>query len=147
MNDIPAQPYPVPAVRALIEDSKGRVLILRRSGTEHGHGGWCLPGGKIDYGQTIEDALALEIVEETSLQLLSAEFFFFQNSLPLHPGGMHCINFYFHCRVSGSIRINDESSEFTWIGPAEIDSYEIVFRNDEAIRRHFGSISNLFFTK
>ena len=127
MNGIPAQPYPAPVVPALIEDAGGRVLIIRRSDTKYGHEGWCPPGGKIDYGQTIQDALALEIAEETSLQLLSSESFFFQNTLPMHPGGMHCINFCFHCRVNGSIRINDESSEFTWIGPAEINSYEISF--------------------
>ena len=130
--------YPVPVVRALIEDPRGRILLLERAGTGHGDGGWCLPGGKIDYGKTVDEALAQEIMEETSLDLCSARFFFFQDSLPFHPGGMHCINFYFHCRVKGDLRLNDESSGYAWIGPAEMGAYNIVFRNDEAIRRHFG---------
>jgi 8-oxo-dGTP diphosphatase len=131
------QLYPIPVVRALIENSASRILLLKRATTEYGQGKWCLPGGKIDYGQTVEAALAKEILEETSLQLLAADFLFFQNSLPLHPGGMHCINFYFHCRVSGDLKLNTESSEYAWIGSAEIPNYNIVFRNDEAIVRHF----------
>jgi mutator protein MutT len=137
MFDHPDQPYPIPVVRALIENSEGRILLLRRAETAHGQGKWCLPGGKIDYGQTVEAALAKEILEETSLQLLATDFFFFQNSLPLHPGGMHCINFYFHCRVSGDLKLNAESSAYAWIGPAEVGNYNIVFRNEEAIRRHY----------
>jgi 8-oxo-dGTP diphosphatase len=139
MIDNPAQLYPIPIVRALIENSEGHVLLLKRADTAYGNGGWCLPGGKIDYGQTVEDALKREIKEETSLRLLSADFFFFQDSLPLQPGEMHCINLYFHCSVSGDLRLNDESSDYVWIGSSEIDSYNVVFRNEEAIKRHFES--------
>jgi ADP-ribose pyrophosphatase YjhB (NUDIX family) len=131
------QDYPVPAVRALIENSEGKILLLRRAKSQHGEGGWCLPGGKIDYGQTVEEALAQEILEETALHLLEAKFFLFQDSLPVHPGDMHCINLYFRCRVSGTIRLNEESSEYVWLGPDQIISYDIVFKNEAAIRRHF----------
>jgi len=139
MNGNPSQLYPVPAVRALITDAQGRILLLQRSAAGHEPGAWCLPGGKIDYGQTVEAALAGEILEETSLQLLAAEFFFFQDSLSPGPEGMHCLNFYFHCQVSGELRLNAESSDYAWIGPEEIGDYDIVFKNDEAIRRHFES--------
>lgn len=130
---------PVPVVRALIEDSKGRVLLLRRSNTEHGLGAWCLPGGKVDYGQTVEDALRREVLEETSLRISSMEFWFLQDSLPSLAGDMHCINLYFRCRASGDIRLNDESGEYAWVGPGETGAYRIVFRNEEALRRHFES--------
>jgi 8-oxo-dGTP diphosphatase len=137
MNGATLQTYPIPVVRALIENSKGQILLLRRAKSQYGQAGWCLPGGKIDYGQTAEEALAKEIFEETSLQLLDAKFFFFQNSLPLHPKDMHCVNLYFLCRVQGTIRLNEESSDYVWIGPAQIGAYDIVFKNDEAIRSHF----------
>ena len=137
MNEATSQPYPIPVVRALIENSEGQILLLRRAKSQYGQEGWCLPGGKIDYGQTAEEALAKEIFEETSLQLLDAEFFFFQDSLPLHPGDMHCINLYFNCRVQGNIKLNEESSDYVWIGPAQVSAYDIVFKNDEAIRSHF----------
>jgi len=136
------QLHPLPAVRTLIENADGKILILRRANTDFGQGDWCLPGGKVDYGQTIEEALSREIMEELSQKLVFAEFFFYQDSLPLVPGEPHFINFYFHCQVTGEMRLNEESSEFAWIGPADTPRYTIVFRNDEAIHRHFNSQSN-----
>jgi 8-oxo-dGTP pyrophosphatase MutT (NUDIX family) len=137
-----AQLHPLPAVRALIEDADGRILIIRRANTDFGQGDWCLPGGKVDYGQTVEEALRREIMEELSQELVTAGFFFYQDSLPLVPGGPHFINFYFHCQVAGEMQLNEESSEFAWIGSADISRYHIVFRNDEALRRHFNSQPN-----
>lgn len=131
------QNHPIPAVRAIIEDNQGRVLILRRANTQFGEGSWCLPGGKIDYGQRVEEAMAAEIREELSVQLVHADFLFYQNSLSPEQGGPHFINFYFRCSVSGDILLNEESSELAWVGLPDLDRYPLVFRNDEAIRRYF----------
>jgi len=57
--------------------------------------------------------------------------------LPLRTGGMHCINLYFECDVSGNIALNDESSEYAWIGPSDLESYDVAFRNDEALARYW----------
>lgn len=131
------RPTPVPIVRALVPDAAGRILLLKRAHTGHGEGRWCLPGGKIDYGATVEQALAQELAEETGLQLTAAQFLFLQNSLPLQSGGMHCINLYFVCQTRGEVRLNRESSAIAWITAAEADAYDIAFRNDEAVRRYF----------
>ncbi len=128
---------PVPVVRLIIPDKEGRVLILKRTNTGYSQGLWCLPGGKIDYGETIEQAIAKELLEETSLICTSSRFLFYQDSLPKVEGKMHCINFYFECAVSGNIKLNDESGEFVWIGKDEIDKYDIAFRNDEGLRRYW----------
>ena len=131
------QQFPIPAVRALIVDEFGKLLILKRDNTDFGKGDWCLPGGKVDYGRTVEEALAAELREELAVSLLSCDFFFFQDSLPLVADGPHFINFYFHCRIENRIRLNEESSDLAWIGPDDLENYTVVFRNDEAIIRHF----------
>ena len=128
---------PVPTVRAVIADGEGRVLLLKRADGTTGQGGWCLPGGKIDYGQTVAEALALEVMEETTLRVTSAEFFMFQDSLPISPGGMHCINLYFVCGVEGEVRLNGESAAYAWGGREELPGVDVVFRNGEAIRAFF----------
>jgi 8-oxo-dGTP diphosphatase len=132
-----ANSHPVPVVRLVIPNSEGKVLILRRQNSAYGSGLWCLPGGKIDYGETAEEAGARELREETSLRCDSARFLFFQDSLPLEPGKMHCINLYFECAVSGAVLLNNESCEFAWIGPADMARYKITFRNDLALRRYW----------
>jgi 8-oxo-dGTP pyrophosphatase MutT (NUDIX family) len=125
-------------VRLIVPDGRGRVLLLRRTGTAHGEGGWCLPGGTIEYGETVEEAARRELREETALECRSPRFLFLQDSLPCEPGGMHCINLYLECGAGGSPELNAESSEWVWVGPEELGDIEIVFRNQEAVRRYWG---------
>lgn len=137
INPISEGIYPVPVVRLIVPDTSGCVLILRRHGSSHESGRWCLPGGKVDYGDTVEQTVAKELREETSLECTSSTFLFYQDSLPLGPGKMHCINLYFECRVTGTVVLNDESSESDWIGPNDLDSYKLAFRHDEGLRQYW----------
>lgn len=129
--------FPRPVVRLIVLDGQDRALILRRNNTTYGQGLWCLPGGKIDYNKTVEQAVIDELREETSLSCAEMRFLFYQDSLPPEPRGMHCINLYFECRPSGRIELNPESSDFTWISEQELDKYALVFRNDEGLRRYW----------
>lgn len=54
------------AVSAIIFDSAGRLLVIQR-GHEPSKGLWSVPGGKVKPGETDEEALRREIVEETAL--------------------------------------------------------------------------------
>ncbi len=128
---------PILVVRLIIKNAKNQVLMLRRAGSAHATGFWCLPGGKVDYCDTVEESAVRELQEETSLVCNSLRFLFYQDSLPPEPGGMHCINLYFECAVSGTVVLNNESSEFAWISRQDIDEYEIVFRNDLALLRYW----------
>jgi 8-oxo-dGTP diphosphatase len=138
--------FPIPVARLIIKNTRGEVLILRRAESEYATGSWCLPGGKVDYGDTVEQSATRELQEETSLVCNSLRFLFYQDSLPLKPGGMHCVNLYFECAVSGNIVLNQESSHFAWIGPSDFKNYEIAFRNDVALIRYWEENDGLHFT-
>lgn len=132
--------HPVPSVRAIIVDDQDRVLLLRRKPISQGGGQWCLPGGKVDYGQRVADALRCEIAEETGLHSVSSTFLFYQDSLPPTPGGMHCINFIFRCEVAGEIVLNAESTDYAWVPSHLLCEYDIAFRNDEVLQQFFNDI-------
>lgn len=132
--------YPVPIVRAIVLDPQGRALILRRRDTRYEDGAWCLPGGKVDYGDTVEQALARELKEETSLECTASRFLFYQDSLPGESGDMHCVNLYFTCEAHGDVSLNSESSEYTWIGPNELAEHRMVFGNDEGLCRYWDTV-------
>lgn len=129
--------YPIPSVRAIIVDDQNRVLLLRRKASSQGGGQWCLPGGKVDYGQRVEDTVAREIAEETSLNCITSTFLFYQDSLPLTPGGMHCINFVFQCAVDGNLILNEESTDFAWVSDNQYTNYDIAFRNADILTHFF----------
>jgi 8-oxo-dGTP diphosphatase len=128
---------PVLIVRAIIRDEAGRVLVLKRDAFDAGGGLWCLPGGKVDYGETLESAVAREVAEETSLVCTDVRFLFYQDSLPVRPGGTHGVNLYFRCEVEGVLRLGADSSEHAWLSLPELGRLKMAFRNDAALERYF----------
>jgi ADP-ribose pyrophosphatase YjhB (NUDIX family) len=57
---------PTVAVGAFIFDAQGRVLLIER-GQPPGEGLWTVPGGKLEAGETLAQAVAREVREETGL--------------------------------------------------------------------------------
>jgi 8-oxo-dGTP diphosphatase len=131
----PCPPYPVVAIRVLAMDDAGRILLLRRANTDYGDGEWCLPGGKLDYGDSPEQTVSKELREETGLAAREISFLFFQNSPPAEAGSMHCLNLYFRCAVAGEVTLNAESSESAWLTMQDALACSPVFGAEEAIRR------------
>lgn len=62
------------AVVALIADEEGRLLVTVR-GEEPRKGTWDLAGGFVDPGESVEEALRRELIEELALELESARYF------------------------------------------------------------------------
>ena len=59
-------PTPICAVGAFVFDPEGRVLVVQRA-TPPGEGLWSVPGGKLEPSETLAQAVAREVREETGL--------------------------------------------------------------------------------
>ena len=129
--------FPVPVVRMIVPDTAGRVLVVQRGDTRYSLGGWCLPGGKVDYGMTVEECVNKELQEEVGLSCMVARFLFYQDSLPLEAHTMHCINLYFECAASGLMSLNREVLAYSWINELDLGQYNLVFRNDLGLLRYW----------
>jgi 8-oxo-dGTP diphosphatase len=64
---------PVPTVDIIIEVAGGGVVLIERKNVPHG---WALPGGFVDYGESLEAAAVREAKEETSLEVQLIEQFY-----------------------------------------------------------------------
>src|SRR5690554_5947302 len=64
--------FPQAIVGALIFNERNQLFLMRSSG-KYGDQ-WIIPGGKVDFGETIIDALKREIREETQLELENIRF-------------------------------------------------------------------------
>ena len=130
---------PVLSVRLIVRNDDGQVLILQRPLNSHGAEGWCLPGGKVDFGDTAEATVAKELEEETSLTCTKTRFLFYQDSLPNEESSMHVVNLYFECEAEGQMQLNEESTDSAWISADDMADYRLVFRNGEGLWRYWGS--------
>jgi 8-oxo-dGTP diphosphatase len=129
--------FPKVAVRAIIQNSDGKILILKRANTGYCEGYWNLPGGKVDFGQTAEEAVIREVEEETMLKTEKAKFLFYMDNLPDETTDLHFVNLFFECVCTGEVTINNESSECQWINRDDLKSLNLAFGHDEAIRRYY----------
>jgi 8-oxo-dGTP diphosphatase len=67
---VPASPpRVVRCVGAVIHDPTGRLLLIRRGHDPH-RGLWSLPGGRIEAGESPEQAVVREVREETGLEVV-----------------------------------------------------------------------------
>ena len=129
----PAPPsHPQLAVSAAIfKDDK--ILLVRRARFP-GKGSYSLPGGRVEFGESLHDALLREVAEETSLKIEIAGLAGWREALPGTTGGGHYLILPFAARwLSGEPVLNDELDDFKWLAPEEIGDLKVTAGLEEII--------------
>ena len=122
----PAQPsHPQLAVSAAIFRDD-RVLLVRRARSP-GKGLYSLPGGRVEFGETLHAALHREIDEETSLAIDIVELAGWREVIPGTGGGGHYLILSFAARGrAGEPVLNDELDDFRWLKPDALGDLEMT---------------------
>lgn len=122
---------PLPTVDVIIALEKGIVLIRRR----HPPYGWALPGGFVNYGESLEAAAIREAKEETSLEVeLISQFGAYSN--PGRDPRHHSITVVFTALARGEPEAADDAVD---IGIFNQDGLpqELAFDHGEILRDYF----------
>lgn len=84
------------------------------------HGKYTVPGGHVELGERLEEALRREAKEETGLEVYAPEFLCFQEFVfdDAYWKRRHFLFFDFACRTdSTEVKLNDEAQEYQWVSP------------------------------
>lgn len=110
------------AVAAVVLDEEGRLLVVRRA-VEPAKGTLDLPGGFVDVGETLEEAVHRELAEETGASIRIERWLF---SLPnrYRYSGMDIptVDNFFLCRLGqgGTLKAADDAASLQWMKPRDI---------------------------
>ncbi|MGC1446645.1 MAG: NUDIX hydrolase [Xanthobacteraceae bacterium] len=101
----------------------GSVLIVRR-GRAPAKGIYTLPGGGVELGETLEQAVIREVREETSLDIEPVELVGFRQVIARDTAGRverHFVILPFAARyIGGEVLLNEELSEADWRAPSAL---------------------------
>lgn len=96
----------------------GQLLLVRRA-RQPALGLFTLPGGRLEFGETVEQAVHREIAEETALTIDVVGLAGWLDVLPAATGGQsQFVILPFAARwVAGEVTLNDELAESRWLDP------------------------------
>jgi 8-oxo-dGTP diphosphatase len=118
---------PLVGVGAVVWD--GSRVLLERRGQPPAQGAWSLPGGLIEIGETVEEAVRREVREECGIEVMVGPLLGVFEPIHRDPDGRvryHFVVLDFLARYrNGSIRAGDDAAELCWVCPAEFDLFAL----------------------
>ena len=127
----------------VIRDAEDRILLCRMA-ADRGvfPGQWALPGGGIEPGESLLEALEREIREELGAKLVTAEPLFFKDGVfeKTFADGtrrpIYMVFLLFDCRISDEpLRLNEEFIDSAWAAPADLGGFDLNVATVDTFRR------------
>jgi ADP-ribose pyrophosphatase YjhB (NUDIX family) len=122
---------PLPTVDVIIEVEEGIVLIKRKNPPY----GWALPGGFVDYGESLEEAALREAKEETNLDV-KLLFQLGAYSDPARDPRQHTISVVFIAGALGKPKAADDAAEVGVFGRSSMPK-ELAFDHGKILQDYF----------
>ncbi len=105
----------VPCVGAVIGNGAGRIVVVRRRNPPSA-GMWSIPGGRVEAGESLEEAVRREVREETGLDVEVADVAG-RVDLPAPDGSTYAVTD-FHCRPTDPaqpLQPGDDATDARWV--------------------------------
>jgi len=126
------------SMKVMIRDQEGRYLFLKRSmSSKNNKGMWDLPGGKVDSGESFDEALLREVEEESGLTIsLERVAGASESDLPdrkvayLILEGSH---------ASGEVRLSSEHDDYLWADRKQMAGLDCCPQFKDFVARYFGN--------
>ena len=112
----------------IFDEARKKVLLTRRADNAR----WCIPGGRVDPGESVAEACIREIEEETGLKGEVTKLigvYSNPHQILAYPDGnrWQVIAFTFEVKVvGGTLGLSDETTEVAYFSPEDIDKIDIM---------------------
>ena len=120
---------------AAIFDDHGRILLTRRMD----NGQWCLPGGRMEAGETAAEACEREVLEETGLSVRVKRLvgvYSHSDQLVIYPDGhkAQIVALHFEVEVTGGkLGLSNETTDFGYYTIQEVKGMDMIGRHKERV--------------
>jgi len=125
-------------VGAFIFNYKEELFLTK---SERWGGKYVIPGGHIEYGETVENALKREMKEETNLDIGEIKFLGFKELLNLEQDfykDRHMVSLNFKCKaLNDEVILTNEAQEYVWISIDKVLSLDLYSTVREEIEKYF----------
>ncbi|HEX68770.1 MAG TPA: NUDIX domain-containing protein [Candidatus Bathyarchaeota archaeon] len=123
----------------------GKILIVRRS-SEPGKGKWSVPGGLVELGETVEQAVVREVREECGLDVEVDRLIDVVDSMTFDRNGRlkyHFIILDFFVKIKGGkLRPGDDAKEAMWVSLEEVENYDLTKTFRDFLKRNMEKLRN-----
>jgi 8-oxo-dGTP diphosphatase len=120
--------------------SNDRALLIRRASAPL-KGQWSIPGGKLEIGETLVEAVRRELLEETGMEVRVLEFievFERINVDSTHRVQYHFVVLDYLCEATGGLaRAGSDVTDVVWAAPADLAKYSLTETAVRVIRKAF----------
>lgn len=112
----------IPCVGAICIDAEHRILLIQR-GREPARGQWSLPGGRVEAGEDVLDAVVREVREETGLDVVvDREVGTVRRPAP--SGGTYVIRDFIVTPTVGELAAGDDALDARWVPLADLGDWD-----------------------
>jgi ADP-ribose pyrophosphatase YjhB (NUDIX family) len=130
---------PLVGAGAVVCDGPKVLLIKRKYPPNEGR--WAIPGGLVELGERVQDAVVREVKEETHLEVVLAGLLDVATDIHLdersRPKYHYVLVDYLAHRIGGRVRLNAESSDFGWFTAEQVRKLDMSEETREVLALHF----------
>jgi 8-oxo-dGTP diphosphatase len=112
------------AASAVIRDGSGRVLLVKR-GHEPAKGLWSLPGGSVEEGETLSQAVVREVLEETGLHVVTGSDVW-RVRVELSKGHYYDVRALSATVTGGVLAAGDDAADASWWDKSELPHLDLT---------------------
>ena len=113
-----------------IIEYKGGIILIKRSNPPFG---WAIPGGFVDYGESLEAAAAREAKEETNLDVVGLRQLHTYSD-PARDPRFHTVCTVFSAKGKGTPRAGDDAADIRIVNPRDLRNIDFAFNHGDVIK-------------